>query len=47
VPYQDAALLSAKLLPKGTLKIYPGFGHGMPITEADTINAELLSFCEA
>ena len=44
VPYADAGPLSAKLLPKGTLKSYPGFPHGMPTTEAPTINADLLAF---
>jgi len=44
VPYADAGPLSAKLLRNSTLKIYKGFPHGMPTTEADTINADLLSF---
>jgi non-heme chloroperoxidase len=44
VPYQDAGVLSAKLLPHGTLKLYPGFPHGMCTTHADTINADLLAF---
>ena len=44
VPYADAGPLSAKLLPHGTLKSYPGFPHGMPTTEAPTINADLLAF---
>ena len=44
VPYADAGPLSAKLLRNATLKIYPGFPHGMPTTEADTINADLLDF---
>jgi non-heme chloroperoxidase len=26
------------------LKIYKGFPHGMPTTNADTINADLLAF---
>jgi non-heme chloroperoxidase len=47
VPYEDAALLSAKLLQKSTLKIYPGFPHGMCTTEADTINADLLAFLKS
>jgi non-heme chloroperoxidase len=29
-----------------TLKVYPGFPHGMPTTQADTINADLLAFFE-
>jgi non-heme chloroperoxidase len=44
VPYADAGVLSAKLLRNSTLKIYPGFPHGMPTTKADTINADLLEF---
>jgi len=44
VPYADSALLSAKLLKNGILKTYKGFPHGMPTTEAATINADLLAF---
>ncbi len=44
VPYVAAGPLSAKLLKHGTLKTYKGFPHGMPTTEADTINADLLAF---
>jgi len=44
VPYKDAALLSVKLLKHGTLKIYPGLPHGMPTTNADMINQDLLAF---
>jgi len=40
----DSAPLSAKLLKNSTLKTYKGFPHGMPTTEADTINADLLTF---
>ena len=47
VPYADSAPLSAKLLKNGTLKTYTGFPHGMPTTEADTINADLLAFIKA
>ena len=47
VPYQDAALLSVKLLKNGTLKIYPGFPHGMLTTHADVINQDLLAFLKA
>jgi non-heme chloroperoxidase len=28
----------------GKLKSYPGFPRGMPTTQADTINADLLAF---
>jgi non-heme chloroperoxidase len=44
VPYADAGPLSAKLLKNGTLKTYKGYPHGMPTTNADTINADLLAF---
>src|SRR5207249_2810042 len=47
VPYADSAPLSAKLLKNGILKTYKGFPHGMPTTEADTINADLLTFLKA
>ena len=46
VPYADAGPLSAKLLKDGTLKTYKGFPHGMPTTQAETINADLLAFIE-
>ena len=44
VPYGASGPMSAKLLKKGTLKTYKGFPHGMPTTEAATINADLLAF---
>jgi non-heme chloroperoxidase len=44
VPYIAAGPLSAKLLKNGILKTYEGFPHGMPTTEAATINADLLAF---
>lgn len=44
VPIAAAAPKSAKLLKNSTLKIYPGFPHGMPATNADQINADLLAF---
>ena len=47
VPYADSAPLSANLLQNGTLKTYEGFPHGMPTTQADTINADLLAFIRA
>jgi non-heme chloroperoxidase len=47
VPYADSGPLSAKLLPNGTLKTYKGFPHGMPTTEAETINADLLAFIQS
>jgi non-heme chloroperoxidase len=44
VPIADSAPLSAKLLKKSTLKIYPKFPHGMCTTHADVVNPELLAF---
>lgn len=44
VPYADSAPLSAKLLKNGTLKTYKGLPHGMPTTQAEIINADLLAF---
>jgi len=44
VPYVAAGPLSHKLLKDGTLKRYKGFPHGMPTTEANTINSDLLAF---
>ncbi|PZQ81305.1 MAG: alpha/beta hydrolase [Ancylobacter novellus] len=44
VPYKNASELQAKLLKNATLKIYPGFPHGMLTTHADVLNPELLAF---
>ena len=44
VPIGAAGLASAKILKNATLKVYPGFPHGMPATNADQINADLLAF---
>nr|WP_256737971.1 alpha/beta hydrolase [Paraburkholderia fungorum] len=47
VPYKNAALLQDKLLVHSTLKIYPGYPHGMHTTNADVINDDLLAFIRA
>ncbi|MBO9126819.1 MULTISPECIES: alpha/beta hydrolase [unclassified Rhizobium] len=47
VPYKDASLLQAKLLKNSTLKVYPGFSHGMLTVDADVINPDLLAFIKA
>lgn len=44
VPYEDSAPLAVKLLKHGTLKTYRGLPHGMPTTDADLINADILAF---
>ena len=47
VPIADSALLSAKLVKKGTLKVYPGLPHGMCTTHPDVINPDLLAFVKS
>ncbi|WP_292010023.1 alpha/beta hydrolase [Chryseobacterium sp.] len=44
VPYKDAGVKSAQLAKNSKLITYPGFPHGMPTTEAETINKDLLEF---
>jgi non-heme chloroperoxidase len=44
VPIVAAGLLSAKIVKGATLKVYPGFPHGMCSTQKDQINADLLAF---
>jgi non-heme chloroperoxidase len=44
VPIGAAGLMSAKIVKNATLKVYPGYPHGMPTTHADQINADLLAF---
>ena len=44
VPINAAGIMSAKILKNATLKVYPGFPHGMPTTNAEQINADLLAF---
>lgn len=44
VPYKNAALLQDKLIKDSTLKIYPGYPHGMHTTHADVINKDILAF---
>ncbi len=44
VPIADSALLSAKLLKKGELKVYKGLPHGMCTTHPEIVNPDLLAF---
>jgi non-heme chloroperoxidase len=44
VPIVASGPKSAKLLKNGTLKVYPGYGHGMLTVNADVLNADLLAF---
>ncbi|MGO4293224.1 alpha/beta fold hydrolase [Chitinophaga sp. RAB17] len=47
VPYPISAPKAAALLKNGKLISYPGFPHGMPTTEAATINKDLLAFIKS
>ena len=47
VPYKNAALLQDKLLSNSTLRIYPGYPHGMHTSHADVINADILAFIKS
>jgi non-heme chloroperoxidase len=44
VPIADSALLSSKIAPNATLKVYKGYPHGMCTTNHEQINADLLAF---
>jgi len=44
VPIGASALLSSKIVKNATLKVYPGFPHGMCSTHKDVVNADLLAF---
>ena len=47
VPIADSALLSSKIVKNATLKVFPGAPHGMTVTLADEINANLLNFLKS
>ena len=47
VPYVAAGPRSAELLQNATLKTYKDFPHGMPTTQADAVNADLLAFIQS
>jgi len=47
VPIADSALLSSKIIKSATLKVYPGAPHGMSVTHADKVNADLLEFLQS
>lgn len=46
VPVKASAELAVKLLKDGTLKIYPGYPHGMLATNPDVLNADMLAFIQ-
>lgn len=47
VPIAASALLSVKLLKRGTLKVYKGLGHGLCTINPDVVNPDLLAFIES
>lgn len=47
VPFSISGAKAVKLLKNGKLISYPGFPHGMPTTEAATINADILAFIQS
>jgi len=46
VPFATTGKMSAELVKSAELKSYPGYPHGMPTTNADVINADLLAFIQ-
>ncbi|KAK7429314.1 hypothetical protein QQZ08_004126 [Neonectria magnoliae] len=47
VPIQASALKAVKVLPKATLKVYPGGPHALPNIHYDEVNKDLLEFLKA
>jgi non-heme chloroperoxidase len=47
VPIASSALLSAKLLRNGSLKVYPDGPHGLMVTHREQFNADLLAFAKS
>ena len=44
VPFKAAGARSVKILPDAELKVYEGGPHGLPVTHADRVNADILAF---
>jgi non-heme chloroperoxidase len=47
VPLADSALLSSKIVKNAQLKVYDGAPHGLPSTEKDRLNEDLLAFARS
>ncbi|MCJ1328185.1 hypothetical protein MMC10_004860 [Thelotrema lepadinum] len=47
VPIGASAHEAIKLLPKGTLKVYPGGAHALPNTATKEVNRDLLDFIKS
>jgi non-heme chloroperoxidase len=47
VPFPISGAKSIKLLKNGKLISYPGFPHGMPVTQGETISKDILAFLKS
>lgn len=47
VPIRASALRAVDIAPQATLKVYPGASHGLPTTNQDQFNVDLLAFIRA
>lgn len=47
VPIEASAMRAVELIPKATLKIYPGGSHSLGDTSKEQLNADLLAFIQA
>ena len=47
VPIADTAMLTAKIVRRANLKVYPGAPDGLTVTMAEQVNEDLLSFLKA
>lgn len=47
VPFEASGKKSAKLLPNGTLKVYPGGSHAIHNINIDEVNQDLLNFIQS
>ncbi len=46
VPIGASAMLSSKIVPNATLKVYPGGAHGLAQLQVDEFNNDLLAFIQ-
>ena len=46
VPIVAAATISSKIVKNATLKVYPGYPHGMCTTHAERINSDLIAYLD-
>lgn len=47
VPIGVSAMMSAKIVKNARLKVYPKGGHGLPLTQPDEFNSDLLEFLQS